>query len=132
MPKKSSRSGRIGTPEARGAGRTGAPRRAEPAVASRRPGPFTRCYAWLATSTGYAMSAGAVVALAIWARLVDWNWIFGSGRVELVPSDSHYYVRLARLQLEAGRPVPFDPFVGFPAGSENYWPHLHTLLVTIA
>ena len=78
------------------------------------------------------MVAAVLVALALSARLATWSWRFGGGHVELVPSDSHYYVRLARLQLAARRPVAFDPFVGFPAGSENYWPPLHALLVTLA
>jgi dolichyl-diphosphooligosaccharide--protein glycosyltransferase len=88
--------------------------------------------AWLGTPLGYGISAALVVALGLWARLATWSWIFGTGRTELLPSDSHYYVRLARLHLHARGLVPFDPFVGFPSGSENYWPHLHTLMVTVA
>jgi hypothetical protein len=100
-------------------------------TAARRPGPLDRASKWLGTPTGFTIAASVICGLALAARLVTWEWIFGSGRVELVPADSHYYVRLARLHLEAGRLVPSDPFVGFPIGSENYWPPLHIVLVTM-
>jgi hypothetical protein len=95
------------------------------------PGTLARNLEWLDSRTGFTVAAVLLIGLALTARLVTWDWIFGSGRVELVPADSHYYVRLARLHLAAGGPVPTDPFVGFPAGSENYWPPFHTLLVTL-
>ncbi len=86
----------------------------------------------LGTPLGFAVAAVLVILLALGARLATWEWIFGHGRVELIPSDSHYYVRLARLHLAAGGPVAFDPFVGFPRVATNDWPPFHILLVTVA
>jgi hypothetical protein len=129
MAKRSSRAAR-GTTMARrpdGGGKGAVPVHREPPPRSL----LSRFSEWIATPTGFTVLASVVCVLALVARLVTWNWIFGSGRVELVPADSHYYVRLARLHLEAREPVPSDPFVGFPIGSENYWPPLHILLVTL-
>lgn len=86
----------------------------------------------LRTPRGFLATAAILVAVALAARLATWGWIFGTNWVELVPSDSHYYVRLARLHLAAGGPVAADPFVGFPLGSASYWPPLHILLVSAA
>jgi dolichyl-diphosphooligosaccharide--protein glycosyltransferase len=122
MAKRSSRAAR---------GTITADRGSERSRKASAPGPLERLSAWLGTPVGFTIAAAALVVLALAARLVTWRWIFGSGRVELVPADSHYYVRLARLHLEAGGPIPFDPFVGFPIGSENYWPPLHILLVSL-
>jgi dolichyl-phosphooligosaccharide-protein glycotransferase len=77
-------------------------------------------------------AAAGTLLLGLLARLATWSWVFPGGRVELVPSDSHYYVRLALLQLTTRRPIDFDPFVAFPSGALNFWPPLHTLFVTMA
>src|SRR5262245_32087614 len=101
-------------------------------VTPARPPRTLRLLSWLSTPAGYTAGVVVLVALGMWARLATWSWRFGGNHVELLPSDSHYYVRLARLQLAARRPVTFDPFVGFPTGSENYWPPVHAFLVTLA
>jgi dolichyl-phosphooligosaccharide-protein glycotransferase len=72
----------------------------------------------------------AIVAAAVWARCAQWREIFTPDGLELVPSDSHYYVRFALLQLRSfPRFTSFDPFVNFPAGSFQHWPPLHAWLV---
>jgi hypothetical protein len=75
----------------------------------------------------------ALVLLGLWARCAGWKSVFFGGEVELVPADSHYYVRFARLQLAAfPRFVTFDPFVNFPEGASILWPPVHTLFVALA
>ncbi|MDY7230578.1 STT3 domain-containing protein [Hyalangium rubrum] len=75
----------------------------------------------------------ALVLLGVWARCSGWRSVFVGDEVELVPADSHYYVRFARLQLAAfPRFVTFDPFVNFPEGASILWPPLHTLFVALA
>ncbi|HVE82300.1 MAG TPA: peptide transporter [Myxococcales bacterium] len=55
------------------------------------------------------------------------------GQVELLPSDSHYYTRFARLQLHAfPRYQAFDPYVSFPEGAQVNLPPLHAWMVTAA
>jgi dolichyl-diphosphooligosaccharide--protein glycosyltransferase len=80
-----------------------------------------------------AWTLGVVlVLLGLWARCAGWKSVFFGGEVELVPADSHYYVRFARLQLAAfPRFVTFDPFVNFPEGASILWPPVHTLLVAL-
>src|SRR4051812_26323532 len=109
-------SGRAGTVDTRRAP-GGRPRTFPPAQGPAQPGPLAGVLDWVAQPAGYAVGAAVVIGLAMWARLATWSWIFGTGRTELLPSDSHYYVRLARLHLHAHGLVPFDPFVGFPNGS---------------
>ena len=75
----------------------------------------------------------ALVLLGLCARCAGWKSVFLGGEVELVPADSHYYVRFARLQLAAfPRFVTFDPFVNFPEGASILWPPVHTLFVALA
>lgn len=83
------------------------------------------------TPPGYALAALLILLLGSWARLASFDHIFTGGRVELVPADSHYHVRLALLQLAGGAMVDADPFVAFPVGAGNYWPPLHALLVAL-
>jgi dolichyl-diphosphooligosaccharide--protein glycosyltransferase len=128
---KRSPSGRAGTVDPRRVASV-RPAKSSPAPQPAESRPLAGLIDRLARPAGYAVGAAVMIALAVWARLATWSWIFGTGRTELLPSDSHYYVRLARLHLHAHGLVPFDPFVGFPKGSENYWPHLHTLLVATA
>jgi asparagine N-glycosylation enzyme membrane subunit Stt3 len=80
-----------------------------------------------------AIGAIALVALlGTLARVSNFAQIFRDGFVELLPSDSHYYVRFALLQRHAfPHFVTFDPFVNFPRGAEIYWPPLHTAFVAI-
>ncbi|HVE83146.1 MAG TPA: peptide transporter, partial [Myxococcales bacterium] len=53
--------------------------------------------------------------------------------MELLPSDSHYYTRFARLQLHAfPRYQTFDPYVSFPEGAQIILPPLHAELVAAA
>lgn len=83
---------------------------------------FSQTKSWV-----WALLAGA---LATWARISDW---VGGAAPALIASDSHYYVRFARLQL-AHLPAfeNFDSFVNFPEGADILWPPLHTLLVAAA
>ncbi len=83
-------------------------------------------------STFWALIA-LLMALGLCARIANFREVFDGTGVELVPADSHYYVRFARLQLEAfPRFQPFDPFVSFPEGAWIIWPPLHTHLVCTA
>lgn len=74
----------------------------------------------------------ALLALAFLARVANWRHVFLEGGVELVPTDSHYYVRYALLQQHA---FPFfhrfDPYISFPSGAFIIWPPLHTWLVAL-
>jgi dolichyl-diphosphooligosaccharide--protein glycosyltransferase len=76
----------------------------------------------------------ALCAAAAWARLANWRIVFPQGGdVELLPADSHYYVRFALLQLRAfPHFARFDWFVNFPTGADIYWPPLHTWAVAAA
>ena len=87
-----------------------------------------------ARAVGAALAAVALVAAGAWARCADFRSVFPlSGEVELVPADSHYYVRFALLQLHAfPRFVSFDPYVNFPTGARILWPPLHALGVALA
>lgn len=68
-----------------------------------------------------------MLALALAARTADWRNVLGGGSVELVPTDSHYYIRFARLQqLAFPRFEPFDPYINHPTGASIIWPPLHT------
>jgi dolichyl-phosphooligosaccharide-protein glycotransferase len=75
---------------------------------------------------------GALLALAVLARVAAWRQVFLEGGVELVPTDSYYYVRYALLQQHA---FPFfhrfDPYISFPSGAFIIWPPLHTWLVAL-
>ncbi|HEX5750565.1 MAG TPA: glycosyltransferase family 39 protein [Archangium sp.] len=74
---------------------------------------------WLAWAT--------LLALALAARTADGRNVLGGGFVELVPTDSHYYIRFARLQqLAFPRFEPFDPYINHPTGASIIWPPLHT------
>ncbi|WP_225410497.1 STT3 domain-containing protein [Stigmatella hybrida] len=74
----------------------------------------------------------ALLALAFLARVANWRQVFLEGGVELVPTDSYYYVRYALLQQHA---FPFfhrfDPYISFPSGAFIIWPPLHTWLVAL-
>ncbi|XXF81143.1 peptide transporter [Myxococcaceae bacterium GXIMD 01537] len=73
------------------------------------------------------------VAAGVAARCMNWRSVLVPGGVELLPADSHYYVRFALLQLEHfPRFVPFDPWVNHPEGAHIIWPPLHTGAVTLA
>lgn len=71
-----------------------------------------------------------LVALGAAARMTRWANVFTETGVELLPADSHYYVRFAKLQL-ASFPhfTQFDPWVNFPDTPRIIWPPLHTMLV---
>ncbi|MBI3182472.1 MAG: peptide transporter [Myxococcales bacterium] len=85
-----------------------------------RPGPF-----WAA--------AAALALVALWARLAGIGNVLTAGGVFLKPTDSHYYVRFALLQLTSFPGfASFDAYVNFPEGARIYWPPLHTWLVTAA
>ena len=78
----------------------------------------------------------ALIALALLgfaARLMTWSTVFTPAGVELVPADSHYYVRFAQLQLASfPRFTQIDPMVNFPARPRIIWPPLHTEWVAAA
>ncbi|HLL54036.1 MAG TPA: peptide transporter [Myxococcaceae bacterium] len=79
------------------------------------------------------LAAVALVALGLWARCAGFRSVFQGGEVELVPADSHYYVRFALLQLRSfPRFTGFDPFVNFASGARILWPPLHALAVSAA
>ncbi|ADO73648.1 glycosyltransferase family 39 protein [Stigmatella aurantiaca] len=75
---------------------------------------------------------GALLTLSFLARVANWRRVFLDGAVELIPTDSHYYVRYALLQQHA---FPFfdrfDPYISFPSGASIIWPPLHTWLVAL-
>ncbi|MDC0709276.1 glycosyltransferase family 39 protein [Stigmatella sp. ncwal1] len=75
---------------------------------------------------------GALLTLAFLARVANWRHVFLEGGVELIPTDSYYYVRYALLQQHA---FPFfhrfDPYISFPSGAFIIWPPLHTWLVAL-
>src|SRR5688572_2139386 len=85
---------------------------------------------------GRVIFATAVLMLCLLgaaARLARWEQVFTPSGVELVPTDSHYYVRFARLQRQAFPDFRrFDPYVGFPDGAAIHWPPLHTWSVAAA
>jgi hypothetical protein len=73
--------------------------------------------------------AGMVIA-AVWARCANWRTVFTPHGVELLLSDTHYYVRFALMQLRAFPHFQrFDPYVNFPGGAHILWPPGHTALV---
>jgi len=80
------------------------------------------------------LALAAVCALAFAARVATYRSVFPpSGEVELVPSDSHLYVRFARLQLAAfPRIARRDPYLDYPNGAELHVPVLHTWAVALA
>lgn len=64
----------------------------------------------------------------VWARSADFRTVFTRAAVELLPADSHYYVRFARLQQASfPRYTSFDPYVNHPEGASILWPPLHAL-----
>ncbi len=72
----------------------------------------------------------ALVALGVLARCVRWHNVFTPAAIELVPADSHYYMRFALRQLAHFPHFDrFDPYVNYPTGAEIYWPPLHTWIV---
>jgi dolichyl-diphosphooligosaccharide--protein glycosyltransferase len=74
-----------------------------------------------------------VVLAGVAARCMNWRSVLMPGGVELLPADSHYYVRFALLQLDAfPRFVTFDPWVNHPSGVHVIWPPVHTWAVTLA
>ncbi|OJH36833.1 STT3 domain-containing protein [Cystobacter ferrugineus] len=74
----------------------------------------------------------SLLALAACARLADVRNVFAGEHVELVATDSHYYVRFAHLQQAAfPRFAPFDPYINAPTGASIIWPPLHTWLVAL-
>lgn len=74
-----------------------------------------------------------VIALGGWARLASLPSVFTPTGVELLPTDSHYYVRFASRQLETfPRFEDFDPWVNYPEGARIYWPPFHTWAVAAA
>jgi dolichyl-diphosphooligosaccharide--protein glycosyltransferase len=77
-------------------------------------------------------TAVALIAVPL-TRCLYWSRVLTEHGVELVPTDSHFYVRFAIRQLASfPRFTAFDPFVGFPEGSLIHWPPLHTWLVAAA
>lgn len=80
-----------------------------------------------------SLAAVGLLLLAAWARCTGWANVFTPHGVELIPTDSHYHVRFALLQLHAfPRFVSFDPYVNFPEGAHIYWAPLHAWLVALA
>src|SRR4051812_41794297 len=79
-------------------------------------------------------AAVLLVLLGIWARCANFRTVFPvPGQVELLPSDSHYYTRFARLQLHAfPRYQAFDPYVSFPEGARIIHPPVHAEVVAAA
>ncbi|HEY8206055.1 MAG TPA: hypothetical protein VIG99_01150 [Myxococcaceae bacterium] len=75
-----------------------------------------------------------LVLLGLWARCANFRTVFPApGQVELLPSDSHYYTRFARLQLHAfPRYQAFDPYVSFPEGARIILPPVHAEAVAAA
>jgi len=89
----------------------------------------------LSSSLMVARIAAVLLVLAgLWARCANFRSVFpAQGHVELLPSDSHYYTRFARLQLHAfPRYQTFDPYVSFPEGAQIILPPLHAELVAAA
>jgi dolichyl-diphosphooligosaccharide--protein glycosyltransferase len=76
------------------------------------------------------VSGLVLVALGVAARCVSWKSVFAGDVIELVPADTHYYIRFALRQL-AHFPHfdAFDPYVNYPTGAEIYWPVFHTWIV---
>lgn len=72
-----------------------------------------------------------LAATAFWARCTSWRSVFPpSGETELVPTDSHFYVRFALLQLHALPSLTsFDPYINHPHGAQLYVPLPHALVV---
>lgn len=80
----------------------------------------------------FSIALLAVAALALGIRAANHGDVFRGGEVDLLPSDSHYYVRFALLQLRAfPRFVRFDPLVNFPSGASILWPPVHAWLVAL-
>jgi dolichyl-diphosphooligosaccharide--protein glycosyltransferase len=77
-----------------------------------------------------AAAVGLILA-GLWARCANFRTVLPEpGRVELLPSDSHYYARFARMQLRAfPRYQAFDPYVNHPDGARIILPPLHALSV---
>jgi len=73
----------------------------------------------------------AIALLGFGARLLPYRAVFTSEGVDLVPADTHYYVRWARLQLHADGWQKRDPYLNFPGGARVYWPPLHTRAVEL-
>jgi asparagine N-glycosylation enzyme membrane subunit Stt3 len=81
----------------------------------------------------HGLALAAAVALGVWARCSNWRNVFTAQGVELLPSDSHYYVRFALLQLRSfPRFHAFDPYVNFPTGAFICWPPIHAWSVAAA
>jgi dolichyl-diphosphooligosaccharide--protein glycosyltransferase len=80
------------------------------------------------------VAALLLVLLGVWARCTNFRTVLPSaGEVELLPSDSHYYTRFAKLQLRAfPRYQAFDPLVNYPEGATVILPPLHALAVASA
>ncbi|HEX4620699.1 MAG TPA: glycosyltransferase family 39 protein, partial [Myxococcaceae bacterium] len=77
-----------------------------------------------------AVLVAVAVAIGVWARCSNWRTVFTGQGVELLPSDSHYYVRFALMQLHGfPRFQAFDPYVNFPTGAFIYWPPVHAWAV---
>ncbi len=76
----------------------------------------------------------ALVVLGLGVRVLPWAKVFSDdGVVNLLPADSHYYVRFAHLQRAAfPRWVDEDPYINFPFGARILWPPFHTYSVALA
>jgi len=73
----------------------------------------------------------AIALLGFGARLLSHRAVFTADGVDLVPADTHYYVRWARLQLHSDGWQKRDPYLNFPGGAVVYWPPLHTRAVEL-
>jgi dolichyl-diphosphooligosaccharide--protein glycosyltransferase len=91
-----------------------------------RPASAGRRFPW-----GTVLFGVILVGLGVAARFARWRNVFTTGAIELVPADSHYYIRFALRQL-AHFPHfdAFDPYVNYPTGAAIYWPPLHTWIVS--
>ena len=82
------------------------------------------------SAAGVLVALLALAAVGFGARLTPWRTVFTPDGVELLPADSHYYVRFAKLQLDSfPRFTQVDPWVNFPSRPRIIWPPLHTGLV---
>jgi len=72
-----------------------------------------------------------LAAATLWARATTFRSVFPpSGETELVPTDSHFYVRFALLQLHALPSLTtHDPYINHPEGAQLYVPLPHALIV---
>lgn len=83
-------------------------------------------------SLSYFGAVALTAALGTWARCAEFARVFTADGVLLKPTDSHYYVRFAQLQLETFPAFTrFDALVNHPEGAWIIWPPVHTWWVAL-